>query len=150
MFDILKNSVKRWLDMDVDVYHIVLTTSDEAKEKDLCHDFDLFIESISKYCIVEYFAVLTDEGNGTIHLLVNYNIPLSLIRDRWSVIHSNSFKVSSDKVCFDYKADIYFIDTLSVYLATQESIDGVLFSKNWFKDGIDLSRTFDGINVRLF
>lgn len=111
------------------VYHVVLTSPVLCDIDKLISSFrDFYRRSCGKFqSMFDYFVVFTDEGNGTIHLLiVDFPYSKNWISQCWSRVHG-SLVVSKDMVCLSS----FDIEAISVYLATQKNIIHVDMSYCW-------------------
>lgn len=77
------------------IKHIVLTTSLDAKDRNLCNDFQVLRKRVLRKFNVDipYFCVRTNEGNGVLHLVVRTNayIPQRWLSSAWSEIHDSPY-----------------------------------------------------------
>jgi len=139
------------------VFHISLTTDNDVL-LDIHESFCKLLNEIYKvYKHFRFCYVITDEGNGVIHLLLNdVFLPVEWFSNFWSKFH-NSYIVRRFLVDFSRIVD------LSVYLSTQDCIVDLGCSCDWLNilgsemnvvDVADVSFAFkssvDGFNRRLF
>ena len=111
-----------------------LSSSNSAKRLDISRDVDVLIKRIRrKYPQFQYWRMITDEGNGVIHLLYTGNyIPKSWIKSNWYSIHK-SYIVDISEVRSNKKMANYLVGH---YLANHNcSYTRMSMSKNWIFQG---------------
>lgn len=110
MYDLLLKSLKLFRRYGIDVYFVTLTSSSMFVDVDvLVSRFYKLVDRIREDNVsAEWFAVITLEGNGVIHLLtVNVSLNRQDFEDIWSEIH-NSNVVRRSKVRNDFDVSEYF------------------------------------------
>jgi hypothetical protein len=77
------------------IQHIVLTTSEVAKNKNICNDFQILRKRIKRRWNndLSYFCVRTNEGNGVLHVLNKDKgfIPQRWLSKQWNEIHKSPY-----------------------------------------------------------
>jgi len=77
------------------IQHIVLTTSEIAKNRNICNDFQVLRKRVKRRWNIDlsYFCVKTYEGYGVLHLVVKDKgfIPQRWLSKNWNEIHKSSY-----------------------------------------------------------
>ena len=112
------------------VFHVSLTTANDVL-LDIYDSLSKLLNEIYKiYGHFRFCYVVTDEGNGVIHLLLNnVFLPVGWFSNKWSKIH-HSYIVRR------FLVDFNKIVNLSVYLSTQDCIVNFGCSCDWFSESI--------------
>jgi len=141
MYDKIYDGLLQAICSNRKVFHVVLTTSTGHKDdyERLRKDFLEFYKRICDFQKknLDYYVVLTDEGNGTVHcLMVDLMIPRERLSSWWSSIHG-AYIVRKPEVNKEYFKDKNFSDVQVVnfmarYMANQKNI---VYS--WCSDGCD-------------
>lgn len=116
------------------VRFMTLTTSDRGRYLDISRDVDVVTKRIRrKYPNFQYLRVLTDEGNGVIHILFTGEyIPKKWIVANWNDIHE-SYICDISEVRDNKKMANYVV---SHYLSNQKcSYTRMSWSKGWLFRG---------------
>jgi hypothetical protein len=116
------------------VRFLTLTTSDRARCLDISRDVDVLIKRIRRRDpTFQYWKVLTNEGNGVIHLLYTGEyLPKKWLVANWNSIHS-SYIVDIRKCYNDGNIARYLMNQ---YLSSQNcSYTRMSMSKHWLFPG---------------
>lgn len=116
------------------VFHLCLTSGVDAPE-DIFNSFGVLMADVLNVYKddsgLDYIAVLTNEGNGVIHCLINRYLPKVWYSDKWLSIH-NSYRVRQEEV--------YNVESMCVYLHNQSKVLGVVVPNFNFGIGRVLNR----------
>lgn len=113
---------------------VTLTTSDIAKQNDISRDTDVLIKRIRrKDSTFQYWKIITNEGNGVVHLLYTGKfITYKWLKYNWNQIH-NSYIVDIKKCYNDLPIASYLINQ---YLSNQNcTYTRMSYSKKWMFPG---------------
>lgn len=151
MFNLLEKGL-RFADYNNEkVFHISLTT-DNGVNLDIVYSLELLLESIYKVVgRFKFFYVITDEGCGVVHLLLNeVYLPIEWFSNHWSRIHKSY-------IVRRFMVDYSRFEDLCVYLATQENIMDIGCACDWMPTVEEINEvsyiyksSVDGKNKRLF
>lgn len=109
---------------------MTLTTSDEAKSLDISRDWDVLLKRIRrKDSSFQYCKVLTNEGNGVIHILYTGKyLSQKWISYNWNKIHA-SYVVDIRECSNDRSIASYVVNQ---YLSNQKcTYTRMSYSKRW-------------------
>lgn len=152
-FNALHNTLIGFESVGKKCFNVLLTSSNESCNN-VVDDFFTLLSQISFVVpSFDYFAVVTSEGNGVVHLvLVDVFLPSEWFQDKWAKIR-RSYICRKEEVCYD--GSDKNIDALSHYFINQRDIVDIFMSEgfsnmlNTVNFSSSPSLSLDGVNRRL-
>jgi len=90
-----KSGVKVARILKVPIKHLILTTSNEGKNRNISNDFQILRKRIHRKFgfLLSYFMVHTNEGNGVLHIIYRSKryLPQRWLSNQWNEIHLSPY-----------------------------------------------------------